>query len=278
MAGELISRAALDRIVQRAAELQTGERDIGDGLTEQELLALGLDVGIPPRYLRQAMLEERTRLLDDSRGDSWSFAGPAWLAAQRVVPGERGAVERALTHWMEDEELLRVKRRYPDRTTWEPQVGFFVSMRRGFKAGGKSYALSRAVEVAGSVTPLESGFCHVRLVADVRNLRRARLGGAAGLVSAGVAGTAVAAALGVILSVSLVPVLVAALGAIPILSAARHAHNEPIQLGLEQVLDRLERGEIRPEHALPGPRASAFVRIAEELRNTFLNPGARPQG
>ena len=39
MAGELISREALDRIIQRAAELQTGERDIGDGLTEEELLA-----------------------------------------------------------------------------------------------------------------------------------------------------------------------------------------------------------------------------------------------
>jgi len=40
MAGELISREALDRIIQRATELQTGERDIGDGLSEDELLAL----------------------------------------------------------------------------------------------------------------------------------------------------------------------------------------------------------------------------------------------
>ena len=39
MAGELISREALDRIIQRAAELQTGEPCIGEGLTEDELLA-----------------------------------------------------------------------------------------------------------------------------------------------------------------------------------------------------------------------------------------------
>ena len=47
MAGELITREALDRIIQRAAELQTGERDIGDGLTEAEVVKLGGEVGIP---------------------------------------------------------------------------------------------------------------------------------------------------------------------------------------------------------------------------------------
>jgi hypothetical protein len=267
MAGELISRQALERIVQRAAELQTGEHDIGDGLTEPELLALGQDVGIPARYLKQALLEERTRLLDEPhRG--WALAGPAQLAAQRVVPGDRVAVERALSHWMEDQELLRVKRRYPDRTTWEPQVGFFVSMQRGMKAGGKSYALARPVEVSGQVTPLESGFCHVRLAADVRNLRAARIGAAAGLVSAGAVGTAIAIAIGAVLPVAALPAILFAVGAMPLVTGHR-GQNEKVQVALEQVLDRLERGEIRPEHALPGPRASAFVRIADEIRKQF---------
>ncbi len=54
---ELISREALERIIKRAAELQASERDIGDGLTENELVALGKDVGIPAGYLRQALLE-----------------------------------------------------------------------------------------------------------------------------------------------------------------------------------------------------------------------------
>jgi hypothetical protein len=34
-------------------------------------------------------------------------------------------------------------------------------------------------------------------------------------------------------------------------------------------LDRLERGEIKPEHALPGQRAGTFTRIADEIRKTF---------
>jgi hypothetical protein len=268
MAGDLISREALDRIIQRAAELQTGERDIGDGLSENELLALGKDVGIPTRYLRQAMLEERTRSLTPARS-AWSLAGPAELAAHRVVPGERGSVERALSLWMEDQELLRVKRRYPDRTTWEPQVGFMAAMQRGFSGGGRKYALTRAVEIVGQVTPLETGFCHVRLSADVRNIRRERVGGAAALIGIGVVATVVASTIGILAPFAVAPVAAFGVGATAVLFAGRRQQLERIEIGLEQVLDRLERGEIRPEHTLPGPRASAFVRIAEEIRKQF---------
>jgi hypothetical protein len=178
-------------------------------------------------------------------------------------------VERALSLWMEDQELLRVKRRYPDRTTWEPQVGFLASMRRGIKAGGRTYALTRAAEISGQVTPLETGFCHVRLSADVRNLRRERFGGAAFLGSLGAAGSGVALALGVLLPIAVLPTLGGALLALTVLVVGRRAQDEQIEVGLEQVLDRLERGEIRPEHVLPGPRASAFLRIADEIRKQF---------
>jgi hypothetical protein len=268
MAGELISREALDRIIQRAAELQTGERDIGEGLSEDELIALGKDVGIPARYLKQALLEERTKVLATPPA-VWSLAGPAQLAAQRVVPGDRASVERALSLWMEDQELLRVKRRYPDRTTWEPQVGFMASMQRGLKAGGRTYALTRATEVVGQVTPLEAGFCHVRLTGDVRNIRRARVGGALALAGVGITGTVVAAAIGVLAPIAALPAIALGGAALSALLAGRSAQYERIEVGLEQVLDRLERGEIRPEHALPGPRASAFVRIADEIRKQF---------
>ena len=269
MAGELIRRDQLERIIQRAAELQAGERDIGEGLTEDELIALGKDVGIPTRYLKQALLEEQTRGTSDLVPDQWQWlAGPPRLVAERVVPGDRGTVERAMGSWMENEELLRVKRRFADRVSWEPQVGFIASMQRGLKTGGKTYALSQAAEVAGRVTSLESGFCHVSLVGDVRNLRTQRLGGAAVLGGLGLAGSGAMALIGVFGAFALAPAVV--LGTAAWLVARSHrGSNERVQVALEQVLDRLERGEIRPEHALPGPRASAFVRIADELRKTF---------
>ena len=279
MPGELIRREALERIIQRAAELQAGERDIGEGLTEAEVLALGQDVGIPTRYLRQALLEEQTRSV--VTGGTGLFAwltGPSLLTAERVVPGDRGAVERALTVWMEREESLQVKRRYPDRTSWEPRVGAFASIQRALGAGGKTFALARATEVGGQVTQLETGFCHVRLVADVRGERARRLWGAALLVLWGAVLAGVLPALGALAPWAAVPTAVAWAAALAV--AHRHRReNERIQVGLEQVLDRVEHGEIKPEHALPGSRVTTFARIAEEFRKAFDTPppGARPR-
>src|SRR5574341_1585463 len=119
-----IDRGALERIVRRAAELQAGERDIGEGLTEQELYALGQDVGIGDRYLRQALLEERTRTAtEDERGPLIWLAGPRRVAAGRTVPRPRSETERALHAWMTEGELLQVKRRYPEQRSEERRVG-----------------------------------------------------------------------------------------------------------------------------------------------------------
>ncbi len=56
--------------------------------------------------------------------------------------------------------------------------------------------------------------------------------------------------------------------------------NERLQLALEQVLDRLERGEMRGSSspgALPGV-PQTFVRIADEVRKAFENPRPRSRG
>src|SRR2546422_304669 len=121
MGKDLISRDALERIIKRAAELQAGEREIGEGLTTSEVLALGKDVGIPDRYLRQAMLEEQTRTAPEVATGTWAWlTGPRSIVAHRVVPGDRAAVERALGRCLTDQERLQPKRHFADRTSWEP--------------------------------------------------------------------------------------------------------------------------------------------------------------
>ena len=271
MAGELIGREALDRILKRAAELQAGEQEVGDGLTRAELLKLGDDVGIPARYLRQALLEEQTRTAPEPAGGVLdAIVGPARVSAYRVVPGDQASIERALARWMEGEELLQVKRRFPDRVTWEPKSGFLASMQRGLKVSGRAYALANALEIAGQVTPLEPGFCHVQLVADVRNLRRARTGGGLVLAAIGVLATGAAAVVGLPTEtaqlLALLPTAAGGLGGLA-LARTHRALSARVEVGLEQVLDRLERGEIRAEHALP--RANPLGRIADEIRKTF---------
>jgi len=50
--------------------------------------------------------------------------------------------------------------------------------------------------------------------------------------------------------------------------------NERIHIGLEQVLDRLERGETR---GLPSQTGLPFARIADEVRKVFENPKPKPR-
>lgn len=269
MAGELIPRDALDRIIRRAAELQTHERDIGEGLTREELLALGKDVGIPTRYLQQALLEEQTRAPTAAATGPWNWlVGPATLSADRVVPGDRPVVERALAHWMAEEESLQVKRRFPDHTTWEPKRGALASIQRALGARGRTFALTRCDEVAGQVTQLEPGFCHVRLTADIRTQRAGRIGGTVAVTALGAAGAAVALTLGFALPLALIPAAAAGLIGVPV-ARLHPRQNERVVVALDQVLDRLEHGEIRAEHLISGPRPSAFVRIADEIKRTL---------
>ena len=280
MGKDLISREALERIIKRAAELQAGERDIGDGLTSNEVLALGKDVGIPDRYLRQAMLEEQTRTTPEAATGTWAWlTGPRSVVAHRVVPGDRATVERALSRWMVEEELLQPKRQYADRTSWEPKAGALASIQRAL-AGGRRYPLARAGEVTGQVVQLEPGFCLVRLEADVRQQRTKRITGGTVLATVGWSLTGalmlIAPPLALAQAIVFVPGIGLTLGATAIARTHRGA-NERTEIALEQILDCLERGESRspssPE-ALPG--VHVFARIAVEMRKAFENPRPKP--
>ena len=111
MGNELIDRDRLDQIIRRATELQTGEREIGEGLTEDDLIQLGADVGIPARYLRQALLEDRTRgTRSQVRGAGQALVGPTTVEVNRVVLGDLHDVAEGVDQWMiEDEGLSTIR-------------------------------------------------------------------------------------------------------------------------------------------------------------------------
>ncbi len=267
-----IDRAALERIIQRAAELQTGEREIGDSLTPDEVLNLGKDVGIPARYLQQAILEEQTRSpVAQARGALDRLIGSSEVGAQRVVRGDGQAVQQRLAEWMEENELLAVQRQLPGRVTWEPLRGFHAALRRSAAAlgGGKQpFMLARASQVAVTVSPLEPGYCHVGLTASLRQARGSVLGGVLGLGAAGVAVTAILALMSPFWWVALAP-LPLFLGLATGVARRYPPIAERVQLGLERALDHLERGEIKPTHAL-APRAAGVISlIADEVRKAL---------
>ncbi|MGH7579879.1 MAG: hypothetical protein ACREM9_06885 [Gemmatimonadales bacterium] len=266
-----IDRAALERIIHRAAELQTAEREIGEGLTADEVLALGREVGIPGRYLQQALLEERARIVETGPAGFLSRAvGPVAITAQRVIRGEREAIELELVRWMDKQELFSVQRHQPGRITWEPTGGFQAAYRRAVGAGGHSkrpIMLAKADTVSCTVLELEPGYCNVALSATARKARTESVTGSAVLVSASAVTTGVMASVGAVLPVLLVP-LPLAIGLGYLILRRYGPVVARIQLGLERTLDQLEHGT-RAERLLPPSPPRLLDLLADEVRKAL---------
>ncbi len=267
-----IDRAALERIIQRAAELQTADRDIGEELTPEQVLALGREVGIPGRYLQQALLEERTRVVTVRPAGTWDrIAGAAQVVAQRAVPGAPAAAEAALAEWMEEKELFCVQRQQPGRITWEPLGGVAAALRRStaaFSRGSAAMMLARADTVSATIVALETGWCHVVLTAETGTARSQLVGSGAAVAGAGALGAGLMVVLGALLPVALIPV---PLGLGIGYGVARQYRSTltRIQLGLERALDPLEHGGAAVERQLPRRPAGLLGMLAEEIRRSL---------
>ena len=267
-----IDRAALERIIMRAAELQTADADIGDNLSWDEVRQLGKDVGIPERFLQQALLEEQNRTPAAAvSGFSNRLVGPATVTAERVVQGTTGALERNLLTWIEEQELLTIQRHQPGRIDWEPLPGLQIAFKRSSAALGgarKPFMLAKAGLVTAIVTELEVGYCHVRMQANMGKVRNAHLGEGAVALGGGVIGTGVLVSTGVMLVLIPIPIIAGAALA-TLLWRTYRPHAERARLGLERALDHLERGTVKPGHELPDRVPSLLKLATEEIRKVL---------
>lgn len=247
-----LDRAALERVLARAAELQGTGAEPSEQLTEQQIVELGAEVGLSARHLRQAMAEERTRVaVPEEHGIAARLMGPAHAAASRTVAGQPAGVLSAVDGWMQREECLRVKRRFPDRIVWETGSGVMTNISRWLNLGGRGYHLRRAHEVAATAVAIGDDRVFVQLDADLSNIRANQIqaGTTTALAGGFVSGTL--AVLGVMIPVAVVPVVVIG-GAAAYFSRGTHRRMvSSAQLALEQMLDRLEQGEHRPSATVP---------------------------
>ena len=244
----VVSRAALERVLARAAELQNASGDESakqsDALTEAQIEEVAKEVGLSPQYIRQALAEERARIEPISvtgSGLGYQLFGLDRVGAQRVVRGKPERILAALDGWMQREEGLKVMRQRPDFIIWEPAQGIFDKVRRALGAG--EYSLTRANEVTATVVAVDDEFTVVRLEAGFASLR-AEKGSQVifGTVFGGV-GTVIALVLNVMVPVAIVPAIV-----VPAATyfGSRRSHQHALHrahIALEQALDRLERGD-----------------------------------
>ena len=247
-----LDRNALDRILKRAGELQVSAADPAEGMTEEQLIALGQEVGITPQHLRQAIAEERTRpALPDEPGFTDRWVGPRTVSARRVVRGTREQLLARLDEWMRREECLQVKRRLVDRIVWEPRRDFLGNIKRGLNLGGRSYNLSRTHDVAATAVTIDNASTLVQIDADLRPARAARVRSGGAIATTGTLAGGAMVGIGVALGLAIPLVPLVAIAAIPAaagtgvgIRVARgfRATAERVQLSLEQALDTLEHG------------------------------------
>ena len=192
-----------------------------------------------------------------------SIFGPSRVRASRTVAGNAADILASIDAWMQRQELLIVKRHHQDRIVWEPRRDFVVGIRRALRVGGRDYALSRAFEVSATVIAVDDTRVHVGLDADFRSHRAASVRQAVGSSLAGAATTASLFVIGVTAVIAAAPlVIVPAIG----IAGARALQSRIVtraQLSLEQLLDKLERGEFgrRATDSLLGAIVAAATAI-----------------
>ncbi len=249
-----LDRESLERVLARAAELQAGQSEPAEQMSEAQLIEVGKEVGISAEHVRLALAEERTRVqVPEARGVVGGLFGVEGITASRVVSGTPTDILGRLDDWMQREEGMRAKRRFNDRLTWEGRNDFMMSLQAGLKMGARPYSLINSDEVGATVVPVDAQRCIVRLDASFVVSRRQFVLGSSIVAGSGVLGFG-----GVMALAALIPngsmIFGALLGMIPALGggaigyAVAATHRQRVtraQLALEQVLDRLERGEIR---------------------------------
>ncbi len=248
-----LDRGALDRVLARAAELNAGVLEPSEGMSEAQLVELGKEVGISAEHIRQALAEERTRVtLPEATGFVGRLYGGTSAQASRILPGTPSTVLAQLDQWMQREEMLRPKRRFADRLTWEGRRDLVGSLQVGLNFSGRAYALTSAAEVGATAVAVDAQRSLVRLDADFVTSRRRTA-----LWSGSITAMSLAGSTGLVAWASTLPgasTLIAALVAsgwglggvgVSVIAGRVHAHRViRAQLALEQVLDRLEHNDM----------------------------------
>jgi hypothetical protein len=240
-----LPRAALERVLLRAAELHSASGDVPEAMSEADLLSLAKEVGISPLAVKQALAEERMRVtLPEEKGFSASVVGPAYFSASRVVPGNAREILDRIDRGFQSDENLAERRRFPDRIVYGP-LGGLAGAAHDVVAGfsGRPLALAKANEVSVSVVQVEPGKSHVRIEATLAPRRTWALRIGAGGLLGGAAVGSILLALNVWPSVAIGAT--GLLGVLPwvIARAMYRSAANGAQLAIEQALDKLEFGE-----------------------------------
>jgi hypothetical protein len=240
-----LTNEQFEMVIRRAAELQARSADETgvEGLSEDEALRIGRELGLSGAHLGRALAEVRAGAVAEE-GFAGKLMGTSRIGAWRAVSGDAAALGRLLEAYLVEREYLVVQRRLSDRTVFVRASGVLAVVARTTTGMFRRSPLLEVEALEVSIRQLEPGLSHVGLSTDLTSERTGHLVG--GTVMGGVFGGVGA------LSMSIAVGPAAALVAIPILAASvggmRYAYRSTarkVVVQLEALLDRLEHGELR---------------------------------
>jgi hypothetical protein len=248
-----IDRSEFEQVIRRAAELTISDADADEQLSEDEVLRIATELGLPAHHVRRALFE----LPEIPVQPRWydRYYGQPVLSAARVVPGPAGSTLRRIEEYLVTREYLQVVRRRGEHISFVPADDTISSLARAFFRPGGRHHIARASRVLLSAHALPDSATHVRLDLDLAEDRSRSVKGAA---SAGIAGGLLVGTGTAIAAMTLAPAMVepvagalafaggmAATVALTFNTAARRFRQRALaaKLELAALLDRVEHGE-----------------------------------
>lgn len=251
--GRAIARRDFEAIIRRAAELTLAESDAGDELTEDEVLRIAGELGLPAHHVRQALYERPTLQTPERWHERWF--GPAVLSAARTVGTRPDALRTRLEEYLATSEFLQVVRRRPNELAFTPAEDAISKVARAFSRPSSRFGLAHSQRVVVGLNPLPDARTHVRVETEFSAVRdqAAQSGVVLGTMLGVLAGGGLAAIAIVTTGGPAEPVLavggaVAGLGtglALAIKAEARKFRDRlaRARAELEHLLDRVEAGQ-----------------------------------
>lgn len=250
-----LTRRQLELVIRRAAEISAAEADADERLSEDEVLRIGAELGLPARSVRQALFELPTERRP--AGLMGGLFGPVALEVARTLRGDASANSRRLEDYLVTREYLQVRRRKGEHAWLEPADDAISSVARALTRPSSRYNLARASRVITAVRPLEAGWTHVRLDVELgeRRTSAVRRGFLLGALFGAALGGGMAATVVVLAGLPAAPIAVAGAalagvtgftgglaGGVALAASRFRRRLVSTRLELEGLLDRLQHG------------------------------------
>ncbi len=248
-----VMRADLEAVMRRAIELSLSDADAQERLSEQDLVRIGEELGLPARSVWQALYERPSLSVPAIAGERW--LGSPVVTASRVIRGDIALARRRLEDYLVTQEYLSVARRATDELRLIPAEDTISSVARVFARPRRRHHLAHARRVVVATRALPGEEAAVRIEMDLSEQRKEHRSGAIALgVLGGIGGFGLGALAGDVMVAGAAGEIAAVIGgavaAVPAAWASfagwakRFGHKRAeAQLELDALLDRLETGE-----------------------------------